>query len=275
MASARAAALAAAARPYVHIVRAQMRSQTQYRASFALDVVGSTLLTALDVAAVFVLFRVSHSLGGFGWREVLLMTALTAAAFPLADLAVGNIERLRVYVRTGLFDTVLVRPLPALGQLAAMDFAPRRLGRLVQGFVLYGLALGVAPIPWTPARVVTALVTPLAGAVFFGAVFVVGATVAFWWIESGEFANAFTYGGRDFTSYPATMFGGWFRRLFAYGLGFAFVGYLPALALLGRSDPLGVPDWLRWCSPVVAVLAGVAAWLFWRTGVRHYRSSGS
>jgi ABC-2 type transport system permease protein len=63
--------------------------------------------------------------------------------------------------------------------------------------------------------------------------------------------------------------------VFAYGLGFAFVSYLPALALLGRPDPLGVPGWLRWCSPLVALLAAGLAALFWRTGVRHYRSTGS
>ena len=36
-----------------------------------------------------------------------------------------------------------------------------------------------------------------------------------------------------------TVYGRLFRRLFAYGLGFAFVAYYPALALLGRPDPAG------------------------------------
>ena len=184
-------------------------------------------------------------------------------------------ERLRVYVRTGLFDAVLVRPLSTLGQLVAMDFAPRRVGRVVQGMAIYVVALAVAPVQWSPAGRVLVVLAPLAGAVFFGAIFVAGATVAFWWIDSGEIANAFTYGGKDVTAYPMTVFGGLFRRLFAYGLGFAFVAYLPALAMLGRSDPLGCPDWLRWCSPLVAAVAAGLAALFWRTGVRHYRSTGS
>jgi ABC-2 type transport system permease protein len=45
--------------------------------------------------------------------------------------------------------------------------------------------------------------------------------------------------------------------------------------MLGRSDPLGAPDWLRWCSPLVALFFAALAGWFWRTGVRHYRSSGS
>jgi len=263
------------ANPYWRLLVAQVRSQTQYRASFAVELVFSTVLTLLDVVSVFVLFSVNDSLGGFGGGEVFLMVGISAFGFPLADLAVGNVERLRVYVRTGLFDAVLVRPLSALGQLVTMDFGTRRVGRVVQGLALYVVAVSVAPVVWSPAAVALVVLAPLAAAVFFGGIFVVGATVAFWWIESGEIANAFTYGGRDFTSYPMTVFGGLFRRLFAYAFGFAFVAYLPALALLGRSDPLGAPDWLRWCSPLVALFAAGLAALFWRTGVRHYRSTGS
>lgn len=254
---------------------AQLRAQAQYRASFLLDLLGSALFTMLDLAVLFVLFGVHGSLGGFGGREVLLMAALPAVAFPVADLAVGSIERLPFYVRTGRLDALLVRPLPALAQLVIMDFAPRRAGRVAQGMAVYAIALAIADLPWTPARVLLAVLAPVAGAVFFASMFVASATVAFWFIDSGEFAAAFTYGGRDFTSYPITMYDGWFRRIFAFGFGFGFVAYFPALALLGRADPLGSPEWLHWCSPLTAVLAAGAAGLFWRTGIRHYRSTGS
>ena len=72
-------------------------------------------------------------------------------------------------------------------------------------------------------------------------------------------ANSFTYGGRDFTTYPLPVYGAWLRRSFGYLFGFAFVAYLPALALLDRSDPFGVPTWLGWCSPVAAAGAGAVA----------------
>jgi ABC-2 type transport system permease protein len=178
-------------------------------------------------------------------------------------------------VRTGLFDVILVRPLGALPQLLAVDAAPRRVGRVLFTVGLVAVAAHLADVRWTPARVALLLVTPISGAVLFGAVFVATATVAFWWIESGEFANALTYGGRDFTSYPMTVYGGLFRRVFAYGLGFAFVGYYPALALLGRRDPLGLPAVAGWGGPLVAAVAAAVAGLLWRTAIRHYRSVGS
>ena len=260
---------------YGHLLRAQIRGQAQYRASFAIDLAGSVAFGVLDLVTVFVLFRVSRTLAGFVFAEVFLMTALASAAFALADLVVGNVERLSFYVRTGLFDAVLVRPLGALPQLLAMDVAPRRVGRVAFGMAILGAAAVYAGVAPTPARLALLVAAPIAGAVIFGAVFVGTATVAFWWIDSGELGNGLTYGGHDFAAYPVTVYGALMRRLLAYGLGFAFVAYYPALALLGRPDPLGAPAHLGYAAPLIALAAAALAGLLWRTGLRHYRSAGS
>jgi ABC-2 type transport system permease protein len=260
---------------YRALIRAQIRSQMQYRMGFIVDLIGTAVITFLDVASVIVLFRVTKTLGGFDFRESLLMATLANTAFNTPDLCVGNVERLRIYVRTGLLDAILVRPRAVLAQLLVTDFTARRVGTVVQAVIVLGVAVAVAPVHWTMARIALLVITPVVGAVFFMGLFVAGATVAFYWIESGEFANAFTYGGRTFTTYPVSIYSGVFRRVFAYGAGFAFVAYYPTLTLLGRPDPLGAPSWLGWCTPLVAGASIGLAWLLWRTGIRHYRSAGS
>jgi len=263
------------ARAYFSLTRATIRAQAQYRLSFVVDVVGASLGVTMDLAAILVFFRVTRSLGGFPLREAFLMGTIATSGFAMADLVGGNVDRLRFHVRTGRLDALLVRPLGLLPQLLCEDFTLRRTGRVAQGLVAYAIALGFAHLAWTPARAVLAVLAPLCAAVFFTALFVAGGTVAFWWVESGEFANGFTYGGRDFTSYPLTVYSGLFRRVFGYSMGFAFVAYYPALVLLGHPDPLGGPAWLGWCAPLVAGAAALAAAAIWRFGVRHYRSTGS
>jgi len=178
-------------------------------------------------------------------------------------------------VRQGLLDALLVRPMSVLGQLLALDFTLRRLSRIAVAALVLAIAVPRAGIEWSITTAGLIGVSVLSGAVLFGAIFVGLATVAFWWIDSGEFANAFTYGGRDFTAYPITVYNGLFRGLFAFGLGFAFVAYYPTLVLLGRPDPLGLPAWTGWSAPAVAAIAVVLAGLTWRWGIRHYRSTGS
>jgi ABC-2 type transport system permease protein len=248
---------------------------TSYRASFVAELVSNVGAAALDVLSVLVLFRVTRTVGGFELPAALLMVALSSASFATADFVVGNIDQLKTYIRAGTLDSVLVRPLSAFGQLVLMDLPLRKASRVVIAFVVLAIAVRVADVDWTPARVLLMAVAPVAAAVFFGSIFVTGAGLAFWWVESGEAGNAFTYGGRDFTAYPVSIYSGWFRAVFAYGLGFGFVVYHPALFLLGRADPLGLPAWAAWSSPLVAlVAAGVAAGV-WRLGIRRYQSTGS
>ncbi len=262
-------------RAYVALAGAQARSAFSYRASFLIELVGNVGATVFDVLSVLVLFRATDRIGGFDLPEALLMTSITSSGFALADFAVGNVDRLKTYVRAGTLDAVLVRPLGALPQLLLMDLPMRKMLRVVFGVTVLAVALGLNDVDWTPARVLLVTLAPLSCAVFMGSIFVISASLAFWWVESGEIGSAFTYGGRDFASYPITVYGPAFRGLFAYALGFAFVAYQPALALLGRPDPLGLPAWAGFASPLVAIGAATVATIVWRIGIRQYRSTGS
>jgi ABC-2 type transport system permease protein len=262
-------------RAYAALAGGQFRSVASYRASFVVEMVTNLGSTALDVLTVLVLFSTTNAVAGFTLREAILIAALSSCAFTLADFVVGNIDRLKTYVRAGTMDAVLVRPLSAMGQLLLMDLPFRKLLRLAVSLSVLVVALTVNDLDWTPARVALVLVAPVAGAVFFGSIFVLSASLAFWWVDSGDLGSAFTYGGRDFTSYPVPVYSGWFRAVFAYALGFGFVAYQPALALLGRADPLGLPAWAGYVTPLVALVAAAAAAAMWRAGIRHYRSTGS
>jgi ABC-2 type transport system permease protein len=55
----------------------------------------------------------------------------------------------------------------------------------------------------------------------------------------------------------------------------AFVNWYPCLFLLGRADPAGMPEAFQLASPVAGVLTMAVALLVWRSGVRHYTSTGS
>jgi ABC-2 type transport system permease protein len=260
---------------YRRLVRAQVRAQASYRFSFTLDLLSNVIFLGADLLTVLVVFRQAPVLAGFSLADALLVFGLASLGFSLADLAVGNIEKMKVYVRTGLLDALLIRPLGVLWQLLVMDVGVRRVGRVLSGVAVLAYATHLAGVRLTPANLLLLVLTPVAGAVFFSAIFVATATVAFWWVESGELSASLTYGGRDFTSYPMTVYGGWFRHLLAFGLGFGLVAYYPALILLDRPDPIGAPAWLGWCCPLLAVAAAGLAALAWRTGVRHYRSTGS
>lgn len=260
---------------YLRILGSRARSQLAYPTSFALDALGQGIAQAIELVVILAVFAQVDSLGGFTRDEVLLIYALAGISFGLADLAVGQLDDLPRWIRTGELDVLLARPLGVLPQLLTSDLQLRRLGRVAVGVVVLVLVLIQGQVAPTPLNVLLILTTPLIGATITSAVWVATCSVSFWVIEGREVANAFTYGSQLTTSYPITVFGPWLRRALCYAVPSAFVAYFPALALLDRPDPLGLPHALRYAAPLVAVAAVAVAALVWRTAVRHYQGTGS
>ena len=259
---------------YRRLVAARVRSQLQYPLSFALNALGAFAATIVDFLVVLVIFHQVPALGGWSAAEVALLYGLSALAFALTDLVLGHIDLLAEQVRQGTFDLVLVRPLPSLLQFVASDFALRRLGKALQSIAVLGVALVYLDVPWTVGRAVMVVVAVLGGALLFAAIWIAFATITFWLVNSGELVNAFSYGSSFLAQYPVNIFGAWLRRLLAYVIPTAFVAYFPALYILDKRDPLGLPDALRFASPLVAAAAALAANAIWNAAVRHYRSAG-
>ncbi|MER5268438.1 ABC-2 family transporter protein [Actinosynnema sp. NPDC002837] len=260
---------------YAKLVGARLRGQMSYRASFLMQCLAQAVNQLAELAIILVLFNRVSALGGFSVSEVVLMYAIAGTAFGIADLVAGQLDELPTYIRTGTFDVLLLRPLSTLAQMMASDLHLRKVGRIAAGVGALVYALGHNDIAWSVSTAGLVVLAPISGAVIFSAIWVAANAVCFWVVDGQELANTVTYGSNAFTSYPATVFGPWLRRFFAFVVPGAFVAYYPALALLDRPDPLGGPALLGWISPLVAVAAAVLAGLVWRTAVRHYRGTGS
>ncbi|MFI8963779.1 ABC transporter permease [Streptomyces sp. NPDC053493] len=253
-----------------------IRSTLTYRSSFALTLLSSFTVTLFDFVVIILMFGQVRGLGGFSFPEVAFLYGTTGTSFGLADLVMGSLPRMGKRVRDGSLDTFLLRPAPVLAQVAADRFALRRLGRLLQGLFVLGWGLVLLDgVTWTPLTVLMVPVMLLSGALIFAAVMVVGASALFWMQDAAEVTNSFTYGGNTLLQYPPTIFAQDLVRGVVYVVPLAFVNWLPALHVLGRPMPAGVPRWTAFASPAVAVVCcAVAAWA-WRTGLRAYRSTGS
>lgn len=260
---------------YRRIVGSRIRSQLQYRLSFALTVGGNLLLTSLDFAAILVLFGQVDALGGWTVEEVALLYAISSVSFALTDIAVGQLDQLPRMIREGEFDQILVRPLGSLLQVVSADLALRHLGRLLQGLIVLVVALTQVDVAWTVGRAAMLVVAIVAGVAIFAGTWIAFSSIAFWLIDSQEVCNAFTYGGSFTAQYPVNIYGRWLRRLVVFLIPLAFVSYYPCLYVLDKPDELGLPTALQFASPAVGVATAAAAWVVWRTAVRRYRSVGS
>ena len=265
--------LRAVPREYTWIARMWVRSSWAYPVSFWVLALSSALITFLDFVGLALMFHTVPALGGFDLRQIALLYGASGIGIGIADLLIGSVEQVGLHVRTGSLDSMLTRPVPLLVQVCADRFAIRRVGRITQAVVVF--AYGAWWVDWTPAKVAVALMMLVAGSAIFFSLFVGFSCIQFWTVDSTEFANAFTYGGNTMTQYPMTIFPREVLKGLTFLIPVAFVNWYPCLYLLGVDDPFGLPSWLQFCAPVAAAAVLGGALLAWRTGVRHYTSTGS
>lgn len=264
-----------AVRLYVRYVGVSLRSQMQYRASFIMLSAGTFISSGIEFLGVWALFDRFGSLRGWTLSEVALFYGIVNISFALAEAAARGFDTFAGMVRTGEFDRLLLRPRSTALQMAGREFQLVRFGRLGQGLTVLIWGGTALDLSWSSPKLVLTLAAVLGGTCLFAGLFVLQATLCFWTIESLEIMNTMTYGGVEATQYPLAIYRGWFRRFFTYIVPLACVTYFPALAILGREDPLGTTLTFQYVAPLIGVIFLLVALRVWKIGVRHYRSTGS
>lgn len=262
---------------YRRLLSVQVRSQMQYRVSFVLELVATIVNMSLIFLSVALVLQRFGGLGGWSVGEVAFLWGMVEMAFGTMDLLFGGFDPATFgrKVRLGTFDQILLRPVSIITQVLGSEFLLRRLGRIAQGMVIFGVALALIDMEWTVGKV---LYWPLVigGLIaYFGALFIIGSTFTFWTVESIEAFNILTYGGTELMAYPMHIYASWLRRTFTYAVPAIFLNYYPALYFLDKPDPFGLPGFARFLSPLIGAAFFSAALAFWQFGIKHYQSTGN
>lgn len=262
-------------RVYFWLVGAQVRAQLQYRASFVLQIGATFVSLFAEFVAILILFSTFPDLGGWRVGEVALLYGLVSIALGVVDMFASGFERVSTLVKAGEFDRLLTRPVSPFLQVLASELQLRRLGRISQGAVTIVLATRWVGIDWTLGAAGVAIAGILSSSVVFLTVWVISAASSFWTVEQSEIQNVFSYGGAELASYPIHIYGRAVQSVFLYAVPLALTSYYPALVILGKPDPLGLPRVLGLLAPVTATTFFIVGLGCWRLGLRHYQGTGS
>jgi ABC-2 type transport system permease protein len=80
--------------------------------------------------------------------------------------------------------------------------------------------------------------------------------------------------GRKVATYPISIFKSFIQYFIIFIVPFAFVNYFPAEFLMNKIDNV-YPNFVYYLAPFVGVAMYTLAYIFWRIGLKHYKSSGN
>ena len=241
--------------------RHNLMSAMAYRGAFFLQVVGMVLNDVVLLFFWWVLFTQIPVLGGWSMVEVMMLYALVAFAFGLANVVCGNAFLVARAVVRGELDYYLALPADPLLHLLVSRMSLSAWGDLLFGLMVFLMA---DPDGWLHLPLFL-LLGVLAALIFVAFAVLVG-SLAFWVGNADNLAAQAINALLTFSLYPVEIFP-WAVQWLLYTL-------IPA-ALIG-SMPVGIlADFhLGRLGVLLAVTAGLvlAARLLFALGLRRYES---
>ena len=257
-------------RLYLKYFKMHLQSQMQYKSSFFFSVLGQFLVSFSAFLGIHFLFARFDSVGGFTHEEVLICYAVMIAGFSLAEIIGRGFDRFPVILGNGGFDRALVRPRNVVFQVLASQTDFTRIGRLFQAGAVLIYVLPRSGVYWSPDRVLVFTLMIVCGGFLFFGLFVVYAAFSFFTVQGLEFMNILTDGSREHGRLPFSVYGDGILKFLTYVVPLALVQYYPLLYLTGREERL----WFG-LLPILSLLFLLPCYVFFRFGMRRYKSTGS
>lgn len=257
-------------RLYLRYLRQFLLGLAEYRVDFLFGLVSMILLHLSTLVFIGLVFSRVQEIRGYSFPEVVFLFGFSVVPQGVLTACFSNLFRMSHFVRTGEFDRVLLRPLPALFQVSALRFDANGLGNLVVGALLIGWSWAELGIPATPGNLaLLALMLGSATVTLVAIHLVVGAT-AFLLVEN-HVLSLFVNELDEFTYYPVTIYNRPVRYCLTFAVPLAFASFYPAVIFLGRAE------WrfAALAAPAVALTVGSAAYGFFLHCVGRYESPGN
>lgn len=260
---------------FLKLVRTSMASKIQYRADFIGGLAGIVVLNAANLLVITVLVYQFHTLKGWTVWQLIFLYSLWVLCHSVYSVFFLNVSALEDELVNGSFDQYLLRPVSPLlqflgGEVQYLGFSDAFLG--VAGLVLVYTHLG---LNWTPWEFAFLFVSILSGATIEVSIALTLSSIAFWTVRSRSTIYVMSQFEGVIQQYPLGIFGKWFKIAVTVVLPVAFMNYYPALFLLHKNILGAGWEWLKFMSPVVAVILLCVAGLVWRSGISRYEGTGS
>ena len=168
-----------------------------------------------------ILFRLKEDIGGYGFREVMVLWGLSASSFGLSHVLFARVFSLPELIINGKLDAYLVLPKNVL--LGVMTSATRT---SAIGDVAYGLIM-ICLSGFGIGAILLFLLFTVTGAVIITAFALLMGSLSFWFVRADLFTDSLINIMLTFSTYPDGIFKGAVKFILYFAVPVGMAVYLP------------------------------------------------
>ncbi len=239
---------------------ANAKAAMEYRVDFFVQVLGMILNNAAFALFWDILIKKAGSVGGYGFRDIMMVWALVSTSFGLAHALAGNIRSIGRLIMEGGLDVYLLQPKSVYLNVVISRTVVSAWGDFAYGWIV------MAVLHATAMELGLFALATLFSALIFVAAFTITESLSFFMGNSSAVTSALLEFLLSFSLYPDSVFPKELRWAFYTVLPSAFIAFVPLHALRALD--------LRFLALVcgAAVVYLVLSVAFFRYGLKRYES---
>lgn len=254
---------------YFDFFAKNLKASLEYRVDFILGVIAAIAYHGFSLMFIWIIFKNTTLIKGWGFYEVTFLYGLMATASDLFYLLFNNFWSFGMYVKQGRFDVYLTRPISALFHLIVDQLDRDAIPAMIIGFIIIITSISNLNIQMEIVDWIVLVVFIICGAAIIGAIQLISITANIWFINANSIAMAIL-NTHQLAFYPITIYNKAIRIILTIIVPFAFTSFYPANYFLDKGYRQ-----LSFITPLVACVLWIIALQVWKFGINHYSSTGS
>jgi ABC-2 type transport system permease protein len=250
--------------------RVELQFAAEYRANLMFDLFEEVIIVISSLTAVFVLFTHTGVINGWTLGQMIVLLGVYYMIQGANSVMFeASFERFMEHVRLGTLDFILIKPANSQFMASARHVQVAQLGQVLLGLLMVGVGIGQIGEGVGVREGLAFVVTLACGLGLVYCLLLVLSTLAFWFVRVENLLAIF-WSFMDAGRFPVDVYPGWLRVTLSTVVPIGIAVTLPAQAIAGRLDTLGLVAML-----LGTVLVSWFAGWFWKRGLRNYSGASA
>jgi len=242
----------------------------EYRSNLLLSLLEEVVIVVTSYAAVLILFNHTGAINGWTLAQ---MTVLLGVYYIIqgaqAVVFEMSFERFMEHVRMGTLDFILIKPVDSQFMVSTRHIQIAQLAQALLGFVILGTGVMQVGSGVGLLDAGEFALTLVCGRVLVYSLVLGLSTLSFWFVRVENLLAIF-WSFIDAGRFPVDVYPGWLRITLSTVVPIGIAVTVPAQAVAGRLDPVGLALMLAG----TVVVWWFASW-FWKRGLRSYTGASA
>lgn len=247
-----------------------LKGLKSYGTDFYVGVFAMMLKNISSLFLLFFLYTLVPELEGWSFFELLHLYSLATMGFAMWRCLFMNTLNISYYVRNGILDRFLVKPINPLFQIFMEGFDDDAWGDLIIGTIINVICIYQLQLGWY--SLVFSIILSFFASLIFASFSILGSILSLKTVGVSDFSDI-PYLIYEFMKYPITLYGSVLTVVFTYLLPVAWISFIPSRMFIENQFFNSLLS-LGASALVSLIFFSLSCWMFLRY-LKNYTSTGT